>query len=121
MVSTLVQSPGYVAPKGRTRQVVKMAFLCCRRYSGLKLLRVKCIEKRNGNPTPNLSLQQTASKRRLPSPNPPPAPDRPAVARGSAQHSITLTASPPRAVSLYLVFMSAPVSRMVLITWSSDT
>jgi len=40
---------------------------------------------------------------------------------GSAQHSMTLTASPPRAVSLYLVFMSAPVSRMVLITWSSDT
>ena len=28
---------------------------------------------------------------------------------------MTLTASPPRAVSLYLTFMSAPVSRMVLI------
>jgi hypothetical protein len=39
----------------------------------------------------------------------------------AGQHSITFTASPPRAVSLYLVFMSAPVSRMVLITWSSDT
>ena len=38
-----------------------------------------------------------------------------------AQHSITLTASPPRAVSLYLTFMSAPVSRMVLIALSSDT
>ncbi len=37
------------------------------------------------------------------------------------QHSVTLTASPPREVSLYLVFMSAPVSRMVLITSSSDT
>ena len=37
------------------------------------------------------------------------------------QHSTMLTASPPRAVSLYLVFMSAPVSRMVLMTESSDT
>jgi hypothetical protein len=32
------------------------------------------------------------------------------------QHSTMCTAKPPRAVSLYLVFMSAPVSRMVLIT-----
>ena len=32
-----------------------------------------------------------------------------------------LTASPPRAVSLYLVFMSAPVSRMVLMTLSRLT
>ncbi len=37
------------------------------------------------------------------------------------QHSITLTARPPRAVSLYFVFMSAPVSIMVLITRSSET
>jgi hypothetical protein len=32
-----------------------------------------------------------------------------------------LIASPPRDVSLYLVFMSAPVSRMVLITRSKET
>ena len=32
------------------------------------------------------------------------------------QHSITLTANPPREVSLYFVIMSRPVSRMVLIT-----
>src|SRR5919106_760606 len=32
-----------------------------------------------------------------------------------------LSASPPRAVSLYLSFMSAPVSRMVLIALSSGT
>src|SRR5690606_6368533 len=38
-----------------------------------------------------------------------------------AQHSITFTARPPREVSLYLVFMSAPVSRMVLMTLSRDT
>ena len=31
------------------------------------------------------------------------------------------TAKPPRAVSLYLVFMSAPVSRIVLMTWSKLT
>src|SRR5882757_6350334 len=37
------------------------------------------------------------------------------------QHSMTLTASPPRAVSLYLTFMSAPVSRIVLITLSRLT
>src|SRR5690348_16415452 len=37
------------------------------------------------------------------------------------QHSTTLTASPPRLVSLYLSFMSRPVSRMVLMTLSSDT
>ena len=39
----------------------------------------------------------------------------------SAQHSTTLSARPPRAVSLYLSFMSAPVSRMVLTALSSDT
>src|SRR5690349_7473913 len=38
--------------------------------------------------------------------------------RGS---STTLSAKPPRAVSLYLTLMSAPVSRMVLIALSSDT
>ena len=37
------------------------------------------------------------------------------------QHSITFTASPPREVSLYFVFISAPVSRIVLITLSSET
>ena len=37
------------------------------------------------------------------------------------QHSMTLTARPPRAVSLYLTFMSAPVSRIVLMTLSSET
>src|SRR5690606_29689278 len=37
------------------------------------------------------------------------------------QHSMTLTASPPREVSLYLSCMSRPVSRMVLMTLSSDT
>lgn len=35
-------------------------------------------------------------------------------------HLTTLTASPLRAVSLYLWFMSAPVSRMVAMTWSSE-
>ncbi len=39
----------------------------------------------------------------------------------SGQHSMTLTARPPRAVSLYLSFMSAPVSRIVLIALSSET
>ena len=34
---------------------------------------------------------------------------------------MTLTASPPRAVSLYLTFMSRPVSRIVLTTLSSET
>lgn len=38
--------------------------------------------------------------------------------RGAAQHSMMLTASPPRAVSLYLTDMSAPVSFMVLMTLS---
>ncbi len=37
------------------------------------------------------------------------------------QHSMIFTARPPRAVSLYLVSMSAPVSRMVLITLSRLT
>lgn len=37
------------------------------------------------------------------------------------QHSTILTARPPRAVSLYLVSMSAPVSRMVLMTLSRLT
>lgn len=32
------------------------------------------------------------------------------------QHSMTFTASPPRAVSLYFTFISAPVSRIVLMT-----
>ena len=39
----------------------------------------------------------------------------------AAQHSTMFTASPPRAVSLYFVCMSAPVSRIVLMTLSSDT
>ncbi|HET7476426.1 MAG TPA: AAA family ATPase [Dermatophilaceae bacterium] len=39
----------------------------------------------------------------------------------SGQHSMTLTASPPRAVSLYFTLMSAPVSRIVLIALSNDT
>src|SRR6266545_4460595 len=34
---------------------------------------------------------------------------------------MTLTARPPRAVSLYLTFMSAPVSRIVLMTLSRET
>lgn len=37
------------------------------------------------------------------------------------QHSTIFTANPPRAVSLYFVFISAPVSRIVLITESSET
>lgn len=37
------------------------------------------------------------------------------------QHSITLTASPPREVSLYLSCMSRPVSRRFLLTLSSET
>ncbi len=37
------------------------------------------------------------------------------------QHSTIFTANPPRDVSLYFVFISAPVSRMVLMTESSDT
>ncbi len=40
---------------------------------------------------------------------------------GPSQHSMTLTASPPRAVSLYLAFMSAPVSFIVLMALSSET
>jgi hypothetical protein len=39
----------------------------------------------------------------------------------TAQHSITLTARPPRAVSLYLPCMPAPVSRIVRIALSSET
>ena len=39
----------------------------------------------------------------------------------AAQHSTMFTARPPRAVSLYFVCMSAPVSRIVLMTLSSDT
>ncbi|GAB3210543.1 hypothetical protein GCM10027294_29370 [Marinactinospora endophytica] len=37
------------------------------------------------------------------------------------QHSITLTARPPREVSLYLSCMSRPVSRMVVMTLASAT
>src|SRR5690606_17787885 len=37
------------------------------------------------------------------------------------QHSMTLTARPPREVSLYLRLMSRPVWRMVAITLSSET
>jgi hypothetical protein len=37
------------------------------------------------------------------------------------QHSTILTARPPRAVSLYLIFMSAPVCIIVLITLSRLT
>src|SRR6478735_6884123 len=37
------------------------------------------------------------------------------------QHSMMFTASPPRAVSLYLTLMSAPVSFMVLMTLSRET
>src|SRR5690606_16494223 len=37
------------------------------------------------------------------------------------QHSMMFTASPPRAVSLYLTDMSAPVSFIVLMTLSRDT
>ncbi len=37
------------------------------------------------------------------------------------QHSTTLRARPPRDVSLYLVAMSAPVSRIVLMAASSET
>src|SRR5512144_648011 len=33
--------------------------------------------------------------------------------RGTAQHSMTFTARPPRAVSLYFELMSAPVRRIV--------
>src|SRR5690606_2288453 len=40
---------------------------------------------------------------------------------GRAQHSMTFTARPPREVSLYLSCMSRPVSRMVLMTLSSET
>jgi hypothetical protein len=40
---------------------------------------------------------------------------------GAAQHSTMLTASPPRAVSLYLIFMSAPVCIIVLMTLSRLT
>src|SRR3990167_3339662 len=36
------------------------------------------------------------------------------------QHSTALTANPPREVSLYLSCISAPVSRMVRITRSSE-
>jgi len=41
--------------------------------------------------------------------------------RAVVQHSTMLTARPPRAVSLYLVIMSAPVSRIVLMTLSRLT
>lgn len=34
---------------------------------------------------------------------------------------MTLTASPPSEVSLHVVAMSAPVSRMVAMAWSSET
>src|SRR5690606_26876265 len=37
------------------------------------------------------------------------------------QHSTTFTASPPSEVSLYFTCMSAPMSRIVAITWSRDT
>src|SRR5690606_10074073 len=40
---------------------------------------------------------------------------------GPPQHSMTLPARAPRAVSLYLPFMSLPVSRIVLMTLSSET
>src|SRR6478609_1791223 len=47
------------------------------------------------------------------------------VHRGGRQHSTkltgTLTARPPVEVSLYLECMSAPVVRMVSMTWSSVT
>ena len=45
----------------------------------------------------------------------------PGSSRTAGQHSTMLTARPPRAVSLYLTFMSAPVCIMVLITLSRLT
>src|SRR5215211_4538931 len=47
--------------------------------------------------------------------------ETPASLKAQIQHSIMFTAKPPRAVSLYLVIMSAPVSRIVLMTLSSET
>src|SRR5919112_1621811 len=47
--------------------------------------------------------------------------DEPSRHCGLPQHSMTLTARPPRAVSLYLSFMSAPVSRIVLMALSRET
>src|SRR5262249_3186420 len=46
---------------------------------------------------------------------------RSATLVGRPQHSTTLTARPPLAGSLYLLAMSAPVSRIALIAASSDT
>src|SRR5690349_13627780 len=46
---------------------------------------------------------------------------RPGRGPECAQHSTMLTARPPREVSLYLIFMSAPVSIMVLTTLSRLT
>jgi hypothetical protein len=39
------------------------------------------------------------------------------ILAGRHQHPTTLTAGPPRDVSLYLTFMSAPVSHIFLIIW----
>jgi hypothetical protein len=43
-----------------------------------------------------------------------------AIEATRSQHSTALTANPPREVSLYLSCISAPVSRMVRITRSSE-
>jgi hypothetical protein len=43
-----------------------------------------------------------------------------AIEATRSQHSTALTAKPPREVSLYLSCISAPVSRMVRITRSSE-
>ena len=70
--------------------------------------------RRNGRRTSVESAQMHPSRRLMPAT----AHFRRVSVGPAYQHSMTLTASPPRAVSLYLIFMSAPVSRMVLIALS---
>ncbi len=76
----------------------------------------------SGRPSGRTSFQQRPKSSEARSqPNPLQSLAHVVVAGAAFQHSITFTASPPRDVSLYLSFMSAPVSRIVLIALSSDT
>ena len=79
---------------------------------------IYCANQSTASPATNPSLRVRAesfSRRRVDrhyvdQANPPES------AGEATQHSMTLTARPPREVSLYFTFMSAPVWRMVTMT-----
>ena len=69
----------------------------------------------------NRNREARASRKRKRGPKPASLFVQPVAQILRPQHSTIFTANPPREVSLYLVFISAPVCIIVLITESSDT